>query len=271
MPAPEPYGGTEPPLVPMADASATPGLPPERPVAPGRTAGSPFGPYGPTGPLFPPTFPYGPFGGLGGGLGGATYSGDPAPMPTGEEMRTVAALRADLQKEYAALGITNKPARIANTQALLDRALAEADLVSQYAMLEQAYEQATSLVNYSLAKQILAEISARFEVDQLQRRMDFVKEFARRAKIRNEIHSVAVDAMQLADQALSAERYAEAESLAGMANQLARNSNDAALAQQAKQLEVDIRKAKRTGTTGSTESETEIGSSESDPSLVPIP
>jgi hypothetical protein len=226
--------GRSDPRFPPLPGSAPPGMP----TIPGfdPLTGRPY-PYPGTSPFFP----------LGGT--GSTYSGPREPVPTGDDLRTVTALKADLQKAFRGISPSNAPARLANTQSLLDRALAETDAVNQYALLEQAYAQAETIVNYRLAKQILAEITSRFEVDQLQRRMEFVSRFVTQAELRNEVRSVLVDAMQLVDEAMAEERYDEAEKLRKVAERLGQKIGDSIIVQQAKQKEIDIRNAKRENAT----------------------
>ncbi|MEX2026657.1 MAG: hypothetical protein WEH44_05140 [Pirellulaceae bacterium] len=235
--------GRSDPRFPPLPGSARPGMP----TIPGfdPLTGRPY-PYPGTSPFFPP------------GGTGSTYGGPREPVPMGDDLRTVTALKADLQTAFRGISPSNAPARLANTQSLLDRALAEADAVDQYAILEQAYVQAETIVNYRLAKQILAEITLRFEVDQLQRRMEFVSRFVTQAELRNEVRSVLVDAMQLVDEAMAEDRYDEAEKLRKVAERLGQKIGDSIIVQQAKQKEIDIRNAKRESATApSTGADTE--------------
>jgi hypothetical protein len=156
-------------------------------------------------------------------------------VPTGKETREVNAKRQELRRDFTKL-TRNLVVLRQNTRSLVVRAMTEKDSVVQFAMLEEAYQQAVSLDDSTVARMALNELVARFELDELERNVQFAEDFARKAITPKGRLLVGNYAATLFEGAMAEERIAEAETIKDLVSDLSRGADDEGLREKATEL-----------------------------------
>lgn len=167
------------------------------------------------------------------------YSGPKQPTPSGADLQTVVTRKRELKEQFTKQRTTSL--RKKNPQKLYDQALTSSDAIEQFALLEAALDQATALGQYPIAKQILLELSARFDIDEFDMGLEFVREFAKLAKKSTEKTSVVNDALSLADKAIAVGDLNHAESFAKQAEHIAASARLNSLLKSAREKQAAIR------------------------------
>jgi hypothetical protein len=116
----------------------------------------------------------------------------------------------------------------------LDHGTSARDPAEQYALIQEAYILATTeLDNYGLAKASLEALIARFAVDGIKLRRDFLIWAERKAQQPGEDLLVARLALQWAELAVEQKRYGEAEGMCRVAVKMAHDADNDSLVKSA--------------------------------------
>jgi formylglycine-generating enzyme required for sulfatase activity len=166
-------------------------------------------------------------------IAGPAVANQKAPVP---DKAALAEARALLGEVY---GAQYKAARTVEQRLDLARKLLEqakqaaGDPVGRYALLQVAREIAANAGEVETVMEAAEMIARWYDVDALEMRIDCLRAAGSAAKLPGQRQAVAEQALALVDEAIAAERYETASSLATMAASEARRARQYALAKEA--------------------------------------